>query len=447
MKKRQYDLLIRGGTVLTMAGDVRGGNDVIEDARIGINKGKIDFVGSASDPDEKAINAREVIDCPESIIMPGLVNTHAHMPMACFRGLADDLALMDWLNNYIFPAESRFVSSSMAYWGSMLAAAEMLLSGTTTVADGYFFEYNTAQAIRDAGMRGVLCQGFVGFPTPDNPNPDENTAQAKRFIQRVRDLGSSRIVPGLFCHSAYTCSIETMQAIKTVARQNKVHFFTHLSETLTEVDLIQKMYSKRPVQHLESIGVLDEHTVAAHCVWLDQRDIKILRDTGTGVSHNPESNMKLASGVAPVPQMLSEGIRPGLGTDGAASNNDLDMFGEMRTAAMIHKVSAHDPTLMDARSIVKMATIDGARVLGLDDVIGSIETGKDADIIVVSTHSPHLVPMYDPFSHIVYSASGPDVSCCIIQGRVVMDNRQIPGMDLDLIMKKVREIADRIRGI
>ncbi len=441
MKEREsFDILIQGGLLLSMSEDM----EIIENPEIGIRDGEIRFVNHDRE-NPLSCNAKEIIDASGSIIMPGLINTHTHLPMVAFRGLADDLALMDWLHNHIFPVEEQFVNEAMVYHSSLLSMAEMILSGTTTFCDGYFFEDAVAKAALDAGMRGVPCQGFVDFPTSDIPDPAKRVVVAETFIEKWKGL-SPRINPALFCHAPYTCSPDTYVAIKHIARTANVPFLTHLAETRDEVSDIKKRYGATPTRHLHNIGVLDEKTVAVHCVWLEDEEIQILADCGVKVSHTPESNMKLAAGIAPVPEMLKRGITVGIGTDGAASNNNLDLLGEMDAAAKLHKVASMDPTVMDAKTVLKMATIWGAKALGLDDHVGSIEVGKCADIIIVDTRKPHLTPMYNPYSHIVYAASGADVSVVIVDGKVIMTNRHLATIKISDIMETMIEGAKGIRA-
>ncbi|MEA3280625.1 MAG: amidohydrolase, partial [Thermodesulfobacteriota bacterium] len=327
---------------------------------------------------------------------------------------------------------------------SMLAVAEMILSGTTTFCDGYFFEGSVARAAIDAGMRAVPCQGIIDFPTPDNPDPSKNVQHAESFIKDWSDV-SSLISPALFCHAPYTCSPETLRDIKQVARNSKTLFLTHLSETISETKELKQQYGNTPVRHLQSLGILDDCTIGVHCNFVDEDEIKMLADSGAKVSHNPESSMKLGAGVAPVPAMLKQGVIVGLGTDSCASNNDLDMFREMDTTAKIHKLTTMDPTVMDAATVLRMATIGGAKTLGLEDKTGSIEVGKCADIIILDTNKPHLTPMYNCYSHIVYAASGSDISTSIIDGKIVMKDRRLLNMDIADIMDRVRKIARSIR--
>ena len=430
-----FDILITGGTALTLSAEM----EVIENPVIGIRDDRIALVEKGS-PAADGYVARERLDASGCVILPGLVNTHTHLPMVSFRGYADDLPLLEWLHGRIFPAEAKHVNRGMVYDASRLAMAEMILTGTTTFCDAYFYESAIAQASLDMGMRGVVAQGFIDFPTPDQPDPTRNLQIAEAFIDKWKDR-SPLISPALFCHTPFTCLPQTLTDLKRTAREREVLYLSHVAETREEIKIIQERYGTTPVRHLRNLGVLDERTVAVHAVWLDEEELDMLRDSGAKVSHNPESNMKLASGVAPVPAMLRRGITVGLGTDGCASNNDLDLFREMGTAAKLHKVTSMDPTVLDARTALKMATIDGARVLGMEDRIGSIETGKCADLICVRMDMPHLTPVYHLYSHLVYAASGADVTAGIIGGRLVMKDRRLLHADLEEIMERVRKIA------
>ncbi len=440
MEKIELDLLVRGSFLLTMS----DGQAPIENPVIGIRDGAIALIMRRDDFPEDAYRTKKILDTPDTLILPGLVNTHTHLAMTCFRGLADDLPLMTWLQQHIFPAEARHVSPEMVYAGSLLAMAEMILSGTTTFCDGYFFVDSVARAARDAGMRAVVSQGFIDFPTPDTPDPSRRLDKVERLLDSWGSA-SPLIRPALFCHSPYTCSPETLARIKEAARKAGVLYLVHLSETREEVALIQERYGKRPALHLNELGVLDEDTLAVHCVWLDEEEQEVLADRGVRVSHAPQSNMKLAAGIAPVPAMQVRGIPVALGTDGSASNNDLDLFREMDTAAKIHKVATGNPTVMDARQVVRMATAEGARALGLADRIGALEVGKAADLIILDLNQPHLTPMYSPYSHLVYAASGADVLTTIINGRIVMENRKLCTLDPEAVMEEVEGIAKHIR--
>ncbi|HYA13865.1 MAG TPA: amidohydrolase [Syntrophales bacterium] len=431
------DILIEGGTLLTMSDSM----DVIYDPIIGIKDGRIELVTVKDIQRTSSYRAKEVLDASGSVIMPGLINTHTHLPMVCFRGLADDLPLMEWLNNHIFPAEARFVNRDMVYAGSMLAIAEMILSGTTTFCDAYFYESSVAGAAVDSRMRAVVSQGFIDRPNHNDPSKISDIAE--RFINKWQGK-SPLITPSLACHSPYACAPETLIRIKDVARKAGMPYNIHVSETKEEVAIIKERFGKRPVQYLRDLNLLDDLTLAVHCNWLDEDEMEILRAFDVKVSHNPESNMKLAAGCAPVPDMIKKGITVGLGTDGCASNNDMDMFREMDTAAKVHKVIRLDPTVMDAKTVLRMATIGGAKVLGLGDKIGSIEPGKLADIIIIDMKKPHLVPLYNYYSQLVYAASGSDVTTSIIGGNIVMHERKLLHVDLPSIIHEVRKIAQAI---
>jgi 5-methylthioadenosine/S-adenosylhomocysteine deaminase len=419
--------------------------EIIEDSFVGIKDDVIVAVKKNKDRENAAFQAKETIDASGCIVMPGLVNTHTHLPMVCFRGMADDLPLMEWLTKNIWPAEMRFVNKKMVYDGATLAMAEMLLSGTTTFCDGYFFEDSIAEAVKAASMRAVVSQGFADLIMSDKSAIKKTMAAAERFVRRWQPY-APLITPAYFCHSPYTCSPETLLHVKEASRESGILYLIHLLENKDETETILSRYGKKPVRLLLDLGVLDEQTIAVHCNWLTSDDMKIFSDLGVKVSHNPESSMKLAAGVAPVPEMLRHGITVGIGTDGCASNNDLDMFGEMDTTAKVHKVTSLDPTLMDAQTVCKMATTGGARVLGLDKLIGSVETGKKADIIIVDMNQPHLTPLYNCYSQLVYAARGADVKTSIINGKLIMKDRKLFTIDVQNAMKSVRKIAAEIGG-
>ncbi|PKN38817.1 MAG: amidohydrolase [Deltaproteobacteria bacterium HGW-Deltaproteobacteria-2] len=439
MQENNWDIVITGGTLMTMSARM----EIIEDSLIGIKDGIIVAAGKNTDSGCAILKTKETIDASGCIVMPGLVNTHTHIPMVCFRGMADDLPLMEWLSKYIWPAEMNFVNKEMVYDGAMLAMAEMILSGTTTFCDGYFFEDTITEAVRTVGMRAVVSQGFADVFMSDKTKADKMMAAAKRFVKRWQPQ-APMITPAYFCHSPYTCSPDTLVRVKDAAREDGILYLMHLLENKDETDTILNLYGKKPVQLLFDLGVLDEQTIAVHCNWLTKEDMAIFADLGVKVSHNPESSMKLASGVAPVPEMLKKGIVVGIGTDGCASNNDMDMFREMNTAALIHKVNSLNPTVMNAETVCKMATIGGAKSLGLDKLTGSIEKGKKADIILVDMNQTHLTPLYNCYSQLVYAARGADVKTSIINGKIVMKDRQLRTIDMQTAMKNVRNIAAEI---
>jgi len=431
------DILIMNCTVLPLAA---GLPELIRQGYVSIRNGKIAALGPMAGLADAA--ADTVIDGSGHLVMPGLVNTHTHAPMTLFRGMADDLPLMAWLHEHIFPAEARSVNPEMVYWCAKLAAAEMILSGTTTAADGYFLEDSVAEAFIDSGIRSVAAQGVVDFPAPGVPDPGRNVTAAAEFIARWQGK-SGLLTPAVFCHSPYTCSAETLKRAKEMARRKNVKLFVHLAETGTEVEQVQKERGTTPVRYLESLGLLDRDTICVHCVWLDNEEIQILARSGAKVATCPQSNMKLGSGIAPLKEMLAAGIPVGLGTDGCASNNRLDMFFEMDLCAKLHKVKNIDPTTLPAEVVLKMATIGGGGVLGLEKDIGSLEPGKKADVVLIDCRQPHLQPFYSP-DLLVYAANGGDVATVIIDGKLVMLNRKILAFDVEQVMTRVRELAGNL---
>ncbi|MFO7713386.1 amidohydrolase [Desulfosarcina sp.] len=435
-----FDAVIHNGTLVTVDDRSR----IIESGWIGIRRGMIRAIESGP-PDMPPPSAHLTIDAAGGIVMPGLVNTHTHLPMSLFRGLADDLPLMAWLNQHIFPAESRFIKPETVHWGTLLACAEMLLSGTTCCCGGYFFEDAVARAVVEAGLRAVLAQGVIDFPAPGVPVPAQNVAHARNYARRWKHR-SHLVTPSIFCHSPYTCRDGTLTAAKAAADELDLIFQIHVAETRFERDQSIQESGLSPVARLDRLGILDRRTLMAHCVWIDAADMATMAKRGCTVAHCPESNMKLASGIAPLTAMRAAGIIVSLGTDSCASNNNLDLFGEMGTAAKLHKVATGDPTALNAASVLKMATLDGARAIGLADLIGSLETGKQADIIVIDAHTPHLTPLYHPNSHLVYAADGADVRHVLVAGRQVVANRRLLTIDVDEVMDRVNAIARDIRS-
>jgi len=433
-----YDMLIHNGTILT----VNASFDTLENGFVCIENGKIVRI------EEKALNqplpaAGQTVDARGGIILPGLVNTHTHSPMTLFRGLADDLPLMTWLHDHIFKAEAQWLNPETVYTAALLACAEMLLSGTTTCCDGYFFEDGVAGAVQASGMRAMVAQGIVDFPAPGVPEPQKNVDQARRFIEKWQ--GKSPLIrPGLFCHSPYTCSEKTLRSAREVADETDTLFQIHVAETKNETEQIQEAYGMSPVQYLDRIGVLNPRTLVVHGIWVDEEDIACMATRHVGVSVTTESHMKLASGTAPVPEFVKYGLSVGMGTDGCASNNNLDMFQEMDFMAKLHKARLLDPTVMDARQVLTMATRGGAEAIGLGDKIGSMEVGKRADVIIVDTHKPHLTPLYDPASHLVYAASGSDAKDVIVNGRLIVKDRTLLTIDIEDIMEEMTCLARQI---
>ena len=424
------EVWIYNGQILTMV----PGESVIEDGVVRVVDGRIAQVGTPLDfgadfrpalDGGRDDGQRTWVDARGGIIMPGLINGHTHVPMTMFRGMADDLPLETWLNEHIFPAEAQKVTpESVDQWAAH-AAREMLLAGITTCCDGYFYEDIVAGALAGEGMRTVAGQGVIDFPAPGVADPSQNLALAREGVAKMGEI-SSLVVPSVFCHSPYTCSSATLQGAKALAREAGVLFQIHVAETRGEAGMIAELGDRSIVGYLDDFGILDEDTLLIHGVWLDEAQIEIIARRGGGVVHCPESNMKLASGIAPVPAMLDAGIPVGLGTDGAASNNDLDIFSEMDTAAKLHKVASLDPCVMDAPTVLNMATTMGAKALGLDGEIGSLAVGKRADIICVDTDQPHMVPLFDPHSALVYAARPSDVSMVMVDGNIRVSKRKPP---------------------
>lgn len=437
MRNKIADLLITNGIVMM---NVPVGA-CIDSGTVAVVDGQVAAVGPTDQME--GWQAADVVDAAGGIVMPGLVNTHTHIPMSLFRGLADDLPLMTWLNDHIFPAESAHIDPETVRLGARLSAAEMLLSGTTTFCDGYFHEDAVAHAIDGVGLRAVLAQGVIDYPAPGVPDPQTNVAVAAKFVDRW--LGRRpRITPSVFCHSLYTCSGETLVAAKAAARDRGVLFQIHAAETKTERDQCVRAHGTTPIQYLDSLGILDRNTLLVHAVWIDEADRELIASRQAAVSHNPESNMKLGSGIAPVPALLDAGVTVGLGTDSCASNNDLDLFAEMDTAAKLHKVAHLDPVVMNARTVLGMATIGGANAIGLGDQIGTLEAGKQADIVIVEKARPHLTPVYHPESHLVYAVRGADVRDVFVAGQLLIKDGKMIGFD---VAELLEEVTDRCRSI
>lgn len=432
-------LLIHSCKAITVNNDF----EIIENAEIRISKGIIESVFESG----KGLNQRdadEIIDAEGGIVMPGLVNTHTHLPMTLFRGLSDDMPLMTWLNDHIFPAEAKYINEETARAGALLGCAEMLLSGTTSCCDGYFCEDSVALAMFESGMRGIAAHGILDFPAPGVPDPSKNVEKVSSFAEKW--IGISGLVrPAFFCHSPYTCSSETIIKAKKEADRLGLKFFIHVSETKGEVETMKAEKGMSPIEYLDSLEVLDENTVAVHCVWVDEADMDILEKRRAFVSHAPESNMKLGSGIAPVHRMMERGIRVGLGTDGCASNNDLDLLCEMDTAAKLQKAFLHDPSVMSAEAVIRAATIRGADLMGLSHVIGSIEPGKAADLIIIDTKKPHMRPMFHPASQVVYSAKGSDVRHVFVNGRQVVKDYRLLTLDVNAVAESVENIVKALR--
>ena len=426
---RDVSLVVTGGTVVTV--DAAG--RIVEDGALAIDGSDIVAVDTA-EAIGRQYRGRDTIDVSGQIVLPGLINTHTHAPMVLYRGLADDLPLKDWLNKYMFPAEAGTVSPEFVRAGTRLAALEMIESGTTTFVDMYYFEEEVANETRDAGLRGVLGQTVIQFPVPDAKTSADGLARADAFITAFKN--DPLITPAVAPHALYTLDGPTLRASRELSKRHNVPTLIHLAETSDEAKVARERLAPSPVAYLDGLGFLGPGVLAAHGIWVSDADIAVLKARGVGIAHNPESNMKLASGLAPVPAYLRAGVNIGLGTDGAASNNDLDMFEAMRFTALLHKHETVDPAALTARTVLEMATIRGARALGMEARIGSLEARKRADIITVSASAARMTPMYDPVSHLVYTAHGSDVQNSIVHGRVLMRNRKV------LTLKEATVIAD-----
>jgi 5-methylthioadenosine/S-adenosylhomocysteine deaminase len=415
---------------------------LIDDGAVAIRGDRILAVGTRGEI-EKRFQAAHRLDRPEALIMPGLINTHTHAAMSLFRGIADDLKLQDWLEKYIFPAEAKNVTPDFVLWGTRLACLEMMLSGTTTFVDMYYFEDRVAQATKEAGMRGVLGETMVRFKSPDAATPKDALRFTEKFIQKYK--GDPLITPAVAPHAIYTNNDADLQAARRLANKYREPLVIHLSETKTENDDALRTRGLTPTGLLDKLGVLNGPTIAAHGVWLDDADMRILKARGVGIAHCPSSNMKLASGIAPVMKLLRLGVPVGLGTDGpAGSNNDFDLMEEMNLAADLQKVATRDPTVLPAEQAVAMATIVGAHVAGLDRQIGSLEAGKRADLITLRLDRPHAVPLYNVYSQIVYALKGSDVQDVVVNGKpIVRDGRSLT-LDPVMILARARQYAAKV---
>jgi len=436
--RRAIALVVSGGTVVTQ----NATRQILSPGAVAIDGTDIVEVGDVQAIAAK-YQARETVDARGQVVLPGLINTHTHAPMVMYRGLADDLALMDWLQKYIFPAEAKTVSPELVRVGTRLAALEMIESGTTTFADMYYFEEEIAKAAFAAGLRGVLGETIIQFPVADAKTPAEGLARAERFIREFKDNGL--IVPAVAPHALYTNDKATLVASAELGRKYDVPILIHFAETEDEVRVAREQYRMSPAAALESIGFWGPKTLGAHGIWVSDEDIAILKRRNVGVAHNPESNMKLASGAAPVTKYLAAGVALGLGTDGAASNNDLDMFEAMRQAAFLAKHATKDPTAVPAQTALDLATIGGARALAMERLIGSIEAGKRADVITVSMAAARQTPLYDPISHLVYTTRGDDVRTTIVNGKILMKDRQVRTLDRATVIADANRLAQKVR--
>src|SRR6266567_752304 len=426
-KKTVVDLIITGGTVVTMDNSRR----IIENGAVAVKNGRILAIGRATEI-VRDFAAGEVINAGGKVVIPGLINGHTHVPMTLFRGLADDLDLQEWLNKYIFPAEAKNVTEEFVRVGTRLGLAEMIRAGTTTYCDMYYFEDAIADETSKAGMRGVLGETLIDFPVADNKTNAEGMAYVESYVKKWQ--GNALIIPAIAPHAPYTVSEEHLKSIRAFSDRTGAPIVTHISEAK----------GASPIDYLTRIGFLNNRVIAAHVVWPTEEELGLLKKFGVGIVHNPQSNMKLASGVAPVPEMLKEDLPVGLGTDGAASNNDLNLWEEMDTAAKLHKLISKDPKVVNAAEAFEMATIRGARALHLEQEIGSIEKGKRADLVIVDLDDLNQTPSYNIYSDLVYATKAGDVRTVIIEGRVVMRDRRLLTLNEETIKADARRYRERI---
>jgi 5-methylthioadenosine/S-adenosylhomocysteine deaminase len=437
--RQEIDLIIAGDYVISMDAD----GSVYSDAAIAVDEGLIVAIGDAVEISAE-YRAKQSLDGDSQIVMPGLINGHSHAAMTLLRGVADDLPLMEWLNNYIFPAEVEFVDADFVRIGTELACWEMIRGGTTTFVDMYYYPDVVAAVVESCGMRALVSATVIDQRSPDAENASDSIAKGLAFIERWQGK-SSRITPIFGPHANYTLNAEQLRATRDAANEAGVAISIHMSESPFELQYSKDTYGLTSIELFESIGFLDGPTIGAHVVWPTEAEISILAERKVGVIHNPTSNMKIASGISPVSEMLQAGVRVGLGTDGAASNNDLDMWEEMRLAAFLQKVDRMDPELMSASTVLTMATRGGAEAIGLGDSVGSLAVGMRADIIQVSFDDVHFIPTYDVISHLVYVADEQDVSSVVVDGKVLMKDREMLTIDTQRVKREATELAGRIQ--
>lgn len=435
MEKADY--IIRADHVLTM----EDGQDVIHDGAVAVTGDLIIDVGSFDNISAK-YKGNTLIGGRGRAVFPGFINTHTHASMVYFRGLADDLPLQEWLEKHIWPAETKWLNREFVSDAIELALLEMLKAGITTYADQYFYQDTAGEKAEKFGMRGVLGAGVIDFPSLYAQSSDDYFRNAEDLINKW--MNSTLITPSIAPHATYTCGTANYKRAKEMSDRYNVPLHTHLAETEFEVAECIKRYGKSPVAYLDSIGVLSDRLFAAHCIWVTDTEIDLLAKRGTGVAHCVESNLKLASGMAPIPKMLKAGVTIGLGTDGAASNNDLSILGELQTVAKLHKAVSKDPTVIDAKTALSMATAKGAEIIGLSDRTGSLKPGKAADLVIADLKKPHLTPMYDVFSHIAYCLRPSDIETVMVNGRIVVDGCRLMTADEEDILKRAREWQKKI---
>ncbi|MBI5741342.1 MAG: amidohydrolase family protein [Nitrospirae bacterium] len=437
---QNVDYIIRADYLLTMEGDLA----VIRDGAVAVTGSDITDAGTFAGVSAK-YTSKKIIEGKDRAVFPGLINTHTHAAMVYFRGLADDLPLMEWLQDHIWPAEGKWMTEEFVGDAVGLACLEMLKAGVTTYADMYFFQNAAGKKLEKIGMRGVLGAGVIDFPFTGYARAvDDYFANAENLINNFKD--SDFVFPCIAPHATYTCGPDNYKRANALSEKYNVPVHTHLAETQFEVAECQKRFGKTPVEYFESIGMLSERLFAAHCVWLTDNEIELLAKRKAGVAHCIESNLKLASGFAPVPKLLSAGVRVGLGTDGAASNNDLSILGEISTAAKVHKAVSGDPTVVDSRTALLMATKIGAEILGLGDKVGSIRPGKKADLVMAGLSKPHLTPIYDIYSHLTYCLRPSDIETVMVNGKIVIERGRPTTMDEEEVLAKAREWQEKIKG-
>ncbi len=433
-------MLYHNCTVITMNSEndiFKNGAFVVEDGQF-IDVGKSErIIKSYSGDEKKNLNSK--------IVIPGLINTHTHVPMVLFRGLADDLPLKEWLENYIWPMENKMIDKDFIKWGSQLAMMEMISTGTTAFADMYFYEEEVARLVKSIGMRASLGEGIIQFETPDANKPEQNIERFKMLTQRWHNDNNIKI--SMCAHSPYTCNKDLLLKTKLLADKYDSMYHIHLAETKNEKSMIKENESEvSPVMYLNDIGILDENVLAAHAVWTDKADIDILKENKVSVVHNASSNLKLGSGIAPISKYLDAGINVSVGTDGAASNNTLNMFNEMRLISLLHKGVNLEPTILPSEQVLKMATINGAKSLGWDDKIGSIEENKHADFVVINKDSVNMKPMYNPVSHLIYAANGSEVEKVYVGGELLYENKEFKTINKSEVLENVKKISKKIVG-
>lgn len=437
-QKKAVDLIVSGGTVVTMDAQKR----VIENGAVAVSKGQIVGVGTSAEI-SKTFASKQTINAQGKVIIPGLINTHTHIPMGLFRGIADDLDLQEWLTKYIFPAEAKNVDEAFVRAGTRLGLAELIRGGTTTYCDMYYFEDAIADETAKAGVRGVLGQTLIDFPAPDNKTFDDAVVYTEKFVKKWQ--GNKLVIPAVAPHAPYTVSEEHLKISKNLSDKLNAPLVIHLAEAETETEFIQQKHRGiRPIEFVESIGFLSNKLIAAHVVQANEKELDILKRYDVGIAHNPQSNMKLAAGVAPIPSMLKKDLRVGLGTDGAASNNDLSLWEEMDTAAKLHKVFTKDPKAASAEQMFMLSTIGGARALHLEDMIGSLETGKRADIVIVDMDNLNQTPIYNIYSHLVYATKADDVRTVVIEGKTVMLDKRLLTLNESVIKKDANLYSKKI---